>query len=110
MLDAKRSSKKQAIFPRVLLWGFGFARKKAAASLIVFALMSGGVASAAATVPATVATYAAVIASGLGIWAARPRQIGTTRHAADGTRWQDFDNGTTLITRANGGWSLVRSK
>ena len=85
-------------------------RKRIAALLLLVTLLLGGLGGAAATAGRVawmwVAGSAATTAVSA-VVAARPRAIGPVRYAGDGTMFQDFDNGQTLITHPNGSWSVV---
>lgn len=91
------------------VWVGGF-RKRMAALLLVLALIGGGTTVWATAVTQSVIAYGSVAAAALGVISARPRQIGAARTAKDGTVWQDFDNGETLITHPTGSWSVTKSR
>lgn len=92
-----------------LISGF---RKCLAAALLIVTLLLGGFGGAAAAAGRVAWTWFAVsVATTAGAAvAANPRAIGAMRLAADGTMFQDYDNGKTLITHADGTWSLTATR
>lgn len=91
------------------LWIGGF-RKPLAAMFLCLALIGGGTTAWATAIAQTTITYASIAAAAIGVFNARPRQVGSARSAQDGTIWRDYDNGQTLITHSNGSWDLVPSR
>lgn len=96
---------------RVQLWCAGF-RKRFAVLLLLVTLLLGGCSGAAVTAGRMAWMWfagSAATTAMTAVAAARPRAKGAMRIGRDGTTWQDYDNGQTLISRPSGTWSLVET-
>ena len=100
--------------PRLLPWlsllmrGF---RKRFASFFLAVAVVVGGVSGWAAVAEKAALLWmtstAAAASAAVSVVAARPKAIGLMRVSPrDGTIWQDYEGGITLITRRDGRWSV----